>query len=462
MDTTADELVSRMRSAGKGRARFLAVLYVAALAAPPVAAMLSGQGRDGESLVYQLGRCCALTAFMILCLQVVLTGRFPLVEQAFGQDVLVRFHRRMAMAGGALLLAHPLLLAAGGLGGELFTSLELPWYIWAGKAAAMLLAANLVVSLFSRRLSLSFEGWRVAHDLLAPGIIMLVFAHSWFVKEGFPGTALAYAWPACAGASLALLAWHRIIRPRLAAGRLYTVSAVRQEVPGVWTLELAPPQGEQAYPYLPGQFQFLTLRRGRGLPQKVLRQEEHHFTISSSPVQRGFVSSTIKESGDFTATMGQTRPGDTAVVQGPFGRFSYLLHPEDTDLVFLAGGIGVTPLMGMLRHMRDTGSNLPVTFIYANRSQGDIAFREELAQIEAGGHPKLRVEHVLSRPGPGWEGAGGHLDQDLILRLCGGSVAGKSFYVCGPPGMVAAGLTALKRLGVPAGRIRREMFSFLD
>jgi predicted ferric reductase len=441
----------------------LAAAYAVLILAPATVAMLSGQWADGERPVYQLGRCCALTAFTILCLQVFLTGRYKVVERHFGLDVLARFHRRMAMVAGVLILFHPVLLALGGLGARLLLSLDVPWYIWAAKATGVFLGLNLAVSLLQTRLSLGFERWRLMHGILAPCIVALAFTHSWFVKHGFQGTALASAWPVLAAGALALMAWHRIVRPRLAARHPYTVSNVRQEAPGVWTLELTPPPGppgsreQQAYDYLPGQFHFLTLKRAPGLPV-----EEHHFTISSSPARRDFVSSTIKESGDFTATIGRTAPGDTAVVQGPFGHFSYLLHPEDSDMVFLAGGIGITPLMSMLRHMRDTASDKAVTFLYANRTEADIVFRGELAAMEAGGHPRLTVKHILSRPGPGWEGESGHLDADMLLRLCGGSLAGKAFYLSGPPGFVAGTLEVLGRLGVSSGRIRREAFSLLD
>ena len=85
--------------------------------------------------------------------------------------------------------------------------------------------------------------------------------------------------------------------------------------------------------------------------------EEHHFTIASSPLDRTSHTSTIKASGDFTASIGQTKPGDLAVIQAPFGRFSTVLHPEVQDWVFIAGGIGITPLMSNLqvhaRHARD-------------------------------------------------------------------------------------------------------------
>lgn len=97
MERAAGQEVATTITSMELRQWLLIGLYGTALAAPPVLAVLSGQGGDGEGLVYQAGRCCALSAFMVLCLQIVLTGRFPVVERPFGLDVLVRFHRRMAV-----------------------------------------------------------------------------------------------------------------------------------------------------------------------------------------------------------------------------------------------------------------------------------------------------------------------------------------------------------------------------
>jgi ferredoxin-NADP reductase len=174
------------------------------------------------------------------------------------------------------------------------------------------------------------------------------------------------------------------------------------------------------------------------------------------------VSSTIKALGDFTSTMGQTRVGDRAAVHGGFGRFSYVLYPKERDLVFIAGGIGITPLMSMIRHMQDTRDTRQVLLLYANKDQSGIVFSRELSEIEAGGHPSLRVVHVLGSPGPGWKGETGFVDEEKILRLCGDDLDGKIFYVCGPSGLIDAVLDALTGLGVEDYRIRIEIFSFLD
>ena len=205
----------------------------------------------------------------------------------------------------------------------------------------------------------------------------------------------------------------------------------------------------------PGQFHFLTFRRDPILPV-----EEHHWTISSSPTEPGFVSSTIKESGDFTATIGKTKTGDTALVYAPFGRFSYLLHSDERDFVFIAGGIGITPLMSMLRHMRDTQAGARVLLLYANRCEEDIVFREELAEIERGEHPRLKVIHVLTEAGNGWQGEKGRLDHERLERHCRIDLDAKAFYICAPAALTKSVILFLKNRGVKDGRIHFEYFSF--
>jgi ferredoxin-NADP reductase len=247
------------------------------------------------------------------------------------------------------------------------------------------------------------------------------------------------------------------VRPILLKNRAYRVIDVRPEAPDVWTVRMAPPEGEKIADYLPGQFHFITFYRGRNLPV-----EEHHWTISSSPSQKEYVSSTIKALGDFTSTMGETRRGDAAAVQGAFGRFSYLFHPDERDLVFVAGGIGITPLMSMIRYMHDIGDTRNVVLFYSNRKEGQIVFKEELSSMEEGGHPGLKVIHIISSPGEGWTGETGYVNQDKIRKYCGDDLRGKAFYLCGPAGMINAVESVLKDMGVPQRQIRTEIFSFLD
>jgi ferredoxin-NADP reductase len=254
--------------------------------------------------------------------------------------------------------------------------------------------------------------------------------------------------------ALFLFVYHRLIRPLQLRDHLYRVLEVKQEVPKVWTIKFAPPPGERRFDFLPGQFQFVTLFRGGGLPV-----EEHHFTIASSPTETGFHASTIKESGDFTASIGRTKPGDTAAIQAPFGHFSYVFYPEARDLVLIAGGIGITPLMSNLRHMRDTKADRRVLLIFANRTESDIVFKEELSRIEVGTRPELQVAYILSKPGADWHGETGHIDREKLARLAGDRLAIGTFFLCCPPPMLQGLVQDLRELGVDDSRIHFEYFS---
>jgi predicted ferric reductase len=411
-----------------------------------------------NGIIYEIGKNLGLIAFMIIMLQILLSGRFKWIEAPYGMDILIRFHKHMAVFALCLLVLHPVLLAIGGLGWKLLIRVDLPWYIMVGKLTLMLLLVNVALSLFQNRFRIKFEKWRCYHDLLGPSISILAFSHSWFAGQDLQNPPLKYLWPLILIMGICLFFYHRIIRPLDLACKPYRVIKVKQETEDVWTISMVPPPGtKKVFSYVPGQFHFITFHRNRNLPE-----EEHHWTISSSPTEQGMISSTIKSRGDFTSTIGETRIGDTATVHGPFGRFSCMNYAHEQDLVFIAGGIGVTPLRSMLRHMHDTESEKSVLFIYANSDENNIVFRKELQEIFSGNYPRLNLVHVLENPPRNWSGETGLLDKAKLERLCKNKLSNASFYLCGPPGLVETALVNLKDLGVPDKRIHLEIFSFLD
>ncbi len=384
-------------------------------------------------------------------MQPVLVARIKWIERPFGMDILSRFHRSMGIFVTVMMASHPVLMEFGG--GQVL-AFDQPWYIWLGRAGLTLLLIHTLISVYSKRVGLTFEQWRRIHYVLAPLVIILVFVHSWETGDDLKLPQVQILWVILLAAAASAYVYHKIIVPARLRRSPYRVVDVQPEAEKVWTVKLAPSEGESLYEYQPGQFHFITFYRGGNLPV-----EEHHWTISSSPTQKGFISSTIKESGDFTATIGRTKSGDTAAVQGPFGRFCYTLHPAEKDFVFIAGGIGITPLMSMLRHMRDTKAGVDVLLLYANRTEKDIVFRDELAAIEAGDAPRLKVVHTLSDPDSGWGGEKGYVDREKIQRFVSGNLSEKAFYVCGPPAMNTKTIETLLALGVPWAHIHTEIFS---
>lgn len=407
-----------------------------------------------HSFVYTIGKNLALVGFAIFAMQFVVSARLKWIERPFGLNLLFSFHKTMAVVASLLVLSHPLLLILGGGKRSLVLGPEVNWHIWLGRIALVGLLFHVLLASFRLIIRLNYQTWRFIHNVIALVFLPLAFLHSWKAGGDLQLPAMRVLWVVLFASAAAAYFWHRVARPVSLRREVYPVTDVRKEADGVWTIALAPPAGAARFDFLPGQFHFLTFRRAAHLPV-----EEHHWTISSSPTEKGVLRATIKESGDFTATIGETKPGDTAVVYGPFGRFSYVLHPEERDLVFIAGGIGITPLMGMLRHMRDTRAERSVTLIYGNTSEPDIVFRDELEELERTGIASLKVVHVLSKPSKEWRGERGRLDEETVTRLCGPLDADRAFYLCAPPAAMNQTIRVLRRGGVPPGRIHFERFS---
>ena len=406
------------------------------------AARPQGEGGFADQAAYG----AALIAFVILALQPLLSARFRWLERPFGQDALMRFHKRMAILATLLLIAHPLLLAAGHSGWSLLTTWQMPWPIQLGRLALLILIAGALIAIFRQKLPLDYNRWRGAHKaiILVP---LLGAVHSLQIGDDLETLPLQLYWLLMIALILGLFVYRTLWVPFF-GGRAMRVERVDPESPDVTTLTLHPEDG-RPFPYHAGQFWFLHLKReGR-------TSEDHPFTIASSPESTDTPASSIKHSGNFTNTIAETRESDRARVEGPFGHFTLNHHPGRSFL-FIAGGIGITPIMSMLRHLRDTGDDRTAMLLWANRTENDIVFRDELNQMPG----TIQTAHILSDPDADWNGARGFITADWIREQAGDLLDQAEIFLCGPPPMMDAVLAALKSLNVPARRIHHERFTF--
>jgi predicted ferric reductase len=427
---------------------FLCAAYPLLILTPLAAlAILSPNPNHARSV--EIGVDCAVVAFTILALQFVIAARLRWLEAPFGLDVVLRFHRTMALVAMALLCIHALLIASGESWG-LLTRWRVRWPIWAGRSALLVLFTHIAVAIFREAMRLRYERWRRIHNLGAFLLLGLPFLHSLAVGHDFESKTAKVVWTSLPLIALSAWFYGRVVRPWLLRRDGYRVVSIAPEGPRVWTLTLEPCRN-RLLDYAPGQFQFL---RPHG--SSVLA-EEHPFSIASSPSPDGRINLTIKECGDFTSTIGRLKSGDLATIHGPFGRFSHVFRPDGDNLVFVAAGIGITPLMSMLRYMRDRAESRRVLLIYANRRVADIVFRRELASIESSGFPALKTIHILSQPPADWVGPVGRLDTAYLRSLCEG-FADKTFYICCPPLMASGLIRGLGKAGVAPERIQADYF----
>lgn len=230
------------------------------------------------------------------------------------------------------------------------------------------------------------------------------------------------------------------------------VSQIIQETPTTKTFRLVSATGALLPPFQAGQYINLFVEAG-GV------RTSRPYSISSSPTRTSSYDITVRQVKDgFVSSflLEGTRTGDTFESSGPSGNLVYnpLFHGD--DLVFLAGGSGITPFMSMIRDVADRGLKRRILLIYGSRDPSDIIFRDELERITSL-HDNIRVHHVISEPPQGYAGLSGFITSDVIARLAS-DVSRKMFYICGPEAMYEACLTELARLGVARRRIRTEVY----
>ena len=182
------------------------------------------------------------------------------------------------------------------------------------------------------------------------------------------------------------------------------------------------------------------------------------YSISSVPGKNTLDLTVRDKPGGFVAPylLNQVQVGDELETTGPAGTFYHEALIDGSDLVFLAGGSGVTPFMGIIREALENGRALDMHLLYGSRTPDDVLFGEELAAL-ARNHANLHYTLVVSEPPPGYDGVTGFLTADVI-RAHVGDVTGKTFYICGPGVMYDFCLAALADLGVPAYKIKRELY----
>jgi predicted ferric reductase len=442
------------------RAAILRIVIYFVLVTAPVLLTIWLQPREEHEMqsnvVEQLASVFGLLAFAIIALQFILSARIRWIEWPFGLDILYQFHKRMGIFAGMLLLTHPVLMAWGNKEWGLVTAWAVEWPVQLGRLAWLLIICTIVISVFPKLLNLKFEAWRRLHNWLGLSVLALAFIHSVAIGGDLTTWPMRIYWAGLLAASVGGYGYHKFIAPRSLRRRPYEVAEIVEETHNVRTVKLQPANrgGASAFTYLPGQFHFLTFQGGH------LPVEEHPFSISSSPTEQFFLASTIKESGDFTKELRRARVGDRVMIRGAFGRFSHRLHAEESEVVFLAGGIGITPIMSMLRYMRDAGDWKSSLLIYNNRTEDDIVFRRELDDMASASDPHLRVVHVLSKPAQSnWSGEKGHIDRAMLIKYAAGENKSKGYYVCGPSAMTQETVSVLRSLGIPTDRIHIEVYS---
>ncbi len=426
-------------------------IYLVAVIAP-LFFMLVGDPPPGRGWWTDLSLALGFVGLAMLGLQFAVTARFQPVDAPFGHDAIIQYHRQISYVAFAFVLAHPAILI---LDAPHRRSMLNPFDAstverW-GLVAVVLLAILVAASLWRRQLRIGYEVWRVSHGLLAIGVVATALIH--IERSGYYVSDLwtRGIWFAMSIVLISLLAYVRLVKPWRLLQHPYRVASVRNVGPRTWALTLEA-QGHEGIRFHPGQFAWITIDRS---PFSV---REHPFSISSSAEQPGTYEFTIKELGDFTSRIGEVEPGTRAYLDGPYGAFN-IDRFQGPGYVLIAGGVGIAPMMSMLRTLADLDDRRPITLLYGNSTLEEAVYREELEALRE--RLDLRVVHVLSAPPEGWTGETGRLSADVIERNLPERPERLQYFICGPGPMMDAVEQTLQARGIPTDQVQAERFEFV-
>jgi ferredoxin-NADP reductase/DMSO/TMAO reductase YedYZ heme-binding membrane subunit len=403
------------------------------------------------NLLTAAGDALGLLAGYGVVVLVALMARLPPLEKSVGTDRLARWH---AMGGRyviTVVTGHVVFIVWGysvtahvKVTSEAVTMLTRVTDVLAATVAWLLLLGIAAFSARAARRRLSYETWYYAH-LCTYLAIALAFSHQLAVGPGFYSSRAArVAWSALYVTVAALVVWYRVITPlRRSARHRFTVQSVRPEAPGIVSVLITGRDFDRLRAE-PGQFfrwRFLT---------RELWWQSHPYSLSAMP-QPDLMRITVKSRGGHSGSLARLAPGTRIIAEGPYGAFTPSLTGR--RVLLIAGGVGITPIRAMFAGLPKRMSG-GITLLYRASRPRDVVFSRELNAIASDRQAAL---HYLigSRDDLGYD----PLDARHLQQTVPGLHRYEA-YVCGPPGMTQAAVTALRAAGIPSRRIHRESFDF--
>jgi predicted ferric reductase len=428
-------------------AAFWILVYLLVAIAPLVFAWRGPE--PGRGFLINFSVALGFVGLAMMGLQFALVARIKRISSPFGIDVMLQYHRQIAYVALVLILAHPVLLFVQSTA---FLALLNPFTapLRAHMAVLSTLALLLLVALsvWRRRLRMSYETWQLTHGLLSVVAVAAALTHvllvDYYVNEPWEKA----LWIAMSAAFVALLVWVRVLRPVQRIRNPWRVEEVVQERGNSRSMVLKP-ENPNRFAFEPGQFAWIMVRKS---PFAIT---QHPFSISSSAESPDRLALTVKSAGDFTSALDTLRPGTVVYLDGPHGSFSVDRY-EGPGFFLIGGGVGVTPLMSIMRTLADREDARPIYLFLGNSDPQSITFREEIEALKA--RLDLTVVHVLSHPEDGWEGEKGHLGADVFRRHLPKRYQRLQYFICGPEALMDAVERSLSEVGVPDERVHSERF----
>ncbi|CAN5188259.1 ferredoxin reductase family protein [soil metagenome] len=404
---------------------------------------------DKANTLLSLGRLSGLLAVIFVLLQFVLMGRVRWVEEVFGLDKLARIHRMNGYLSISFILTHAFLITSSYaiLGKIGFISQLVDFFthyedIWQAEIAVILFCSIVLSSIYMVFKRLKYEWWYGIH-LLTYLAVILAWGHQLKGGSDFHSHFFVIYWY-----SLYIFVALNVLYFRFTRGiflsyrQKFRVVKIVKEGSTAHSVYISGKNLDQ-FKTTPGQF--ISIR----FLNKYFWQQ-HPFSLSWIP-RNNLLRLTIKNSGDFTSTIGDIKIGTYVYLDGPFG--SFRLEQNSQKFLFIAGGVGITPIRSLIEQAVSLKKDL--VLLYSNQFSNDIILQDELDTFSK--QYIFPIHYIVTKDGT-WKGEKGRIDAEKLQRLVT-DLTQREVYICGPVRMMDDLNVTLQSLGVSKSHIHYEKFS---
>ncbi len=431
----------------------LAVLYAGLATLPIGGAWLSGL--DSAGVATEAATGLGLVAGAMVLLQHLSSGRFEHLSGRIGIDRTKGFHLIAGIALLVLAVLHPLgYVVATALDQPSAALHRLEGMVASPRTRSGLLALGallviVILPFWRERLGVHYERWRASHGLLAIVAAGLVLHHALTVGSYSAERHVMLAWGLLTGLAVVATLVLYVVRPWRMWREAWHLESITVDGEDTWRMELLGPAKTQLH-FAAGQFVWITLAPHRP------PFHDHPFSIASAKTDLPRLRLIVRASGDCTREFCHLAPGTRVAIDGPHG--SFVLTDAGENILMIAGGVGIAPLLGMLEHAAATGDRRRFRLLYAARHDRAFAGLDRLQALAQ--RLDLDVTFLADKPSQPAGTLAGPLSARHIADATFSSGRTEA-YVCGPPAMMAMATDALLDLGLAPRAIHYERFDYL-
>ena len=437
--------LEKAKKLNRSKLGYIAIIMISLL---PVAFLfLRGPTKnfaDYKDLTHAIGQITALMGVVFFSLTFVLSTRLRFLEEIFGGlDKVYKVHILLGKLSLGMLFFHPLFLAIKFLPQSpqialRFLSWSSNWSVNFGIIALIGMVFLIYLTYFS---NLKYHLWKFSHEFMGLLFIFAVF-HIFLVRDNAAMDIIfdGYYEFCFVVSAVGLLAFgYSFLLRRLVERRLFVVKDFKVRNGNVYDITFAPVGNPMKY--RAGQFIFLSIFN------KKVGREPHPFSLASASSNKD-IRLMAKNLGDFTSRLVNVKKGDRAIIEGPYGRF---FSDSPREQVWLAGGIGITPFVGMAEDMALGHGSKKVDLFYTVKEPDEYVYLEEFKKI-AKANKGFRLHTKATNKE-------GYLSMKEVIELSG-DPKDKEIFICGPEPFKQSMKKGFLEADVPMDRLHWEDFKF--